>query len=91
MLHLRDPTEISNTNTGDTDTDGVDQLDYQDLNSGLILLEIHKDLKGIHNKFDIMERRVNQLKSENEELKKNSCKQSMTYQNAKSKLNLSQK
>ncbi|KAH3727943.1 hypothetical protein DPMN_053889 [Dreissena polymorpha] len=66
MLHSRDPRAISETDTGDTVTDGVDQLDCQNLDFGLILLEIRKDVKGI----DIMEHTANQLKVDNEELKK---------------------
>ncbi|KAH3820959.1 hypothetical protein DPMN_122712 [Dreissena polymorpha] len=69
MLHFRDPRVISERDTGDTDMD-VDQLDCQNLDFGLILLEIRKDVKGIHTKFDIMEHTVNQLKVDNEELKK---------------------
>ncbi|KAH3694656.1 hypothetical protein DPMN_082096 [Dreissena polymorpha] len=73
MLHFRDPRVISETDTGDTgdtDMDDVDQLDCQNLDFGLIILEIRKDVKGIHTKFDIMEHTVNQLKVDNEELKK---------------------
>ncbi|KAH3747203.1 hypothetical protein DPMN_181624 [Dreissena polymorpha] len=55
MLHFRDPRVISETDTGDTgdtDMDDVDQLDCQNLDFGNILLEIRKDVKRIHTKFD---------------------------------------
>ncbi|KAH3786719.1 hypothetical protein DPMN_164828 [Dreissena polymorpha] len=61
--------ETDTGDTGDTDMDDVDQLDCQNLDFGLILLEIRKDVKGIHTQFDIMEHTVNQLKVDNEELK----------------------